>query len=161
MDKFKALVIMLWIVVLGSSVIDLYFDNKELTDEVEIYKNAYINLYANKEEQRETLERVEIASEIYSVEPQLLEAIERLETGNYTSEIYHNNNNTWGAFDGVNYLEFDSELQSTIELARTLKFNYIDMGLDTIEEIGEKYCPNDENWALKVKQIYEVLKDEE
>lgn len=106
------------------------------------------------------LNRVEIAGETYNLDPLMLEAIERLETGNYTSEIYHENYNTWGAFDGTNYLKFDSEMQSTIELARTLRFNYFDKGLDTLEKIGKVYCPTDEKWAEKVKEIYDELKGE-
>lgn len=97
------------------------------------------------------------AGELYDIDPKLLEAIERLESGNYTSNIYLTKNNTWGAFDGVSYKEFDSREQSTMELARTLRLYYYDAGLDTLEEIGSVYCPDNPNWAALVREIYEQL----
>ena len=97
------------------------------------------------------------AGELYDIDPKLLEAIERLESGNYTSNIYLTKNNTWGAFDGVSYKEFDSREQSTMELARTLRLYYYDAGLDTLEKIGAVYCPDNPNWPVLVREIYEGL----
>jgi hypothetical protein len=96
----------------------------------------------------------ELAEEIYGIEAELLEAIERLETGHYTSDVYKAKNNTWGARYNGEYKSFDSHKQSTLELARCLRFNYLNEGLTTLTEIGARYCPNDPKWASKVNSIY-------
>ena len=102
-----------------------------------------------------------IAGELYDIEPELLEAIERLETGHFTSLNYKNLMNSWGAYDSKNkvFITYDSHDQSTMELARTLRFHYFDEGLDTIEKISVVFCPNDsEHWAQQVNSIYKSLK---
>lgn len=96
----------------------------------------------------------ELAEEIYGIEAELLEAIQILETGHYTSTLYKTHNNTWGAMNGNEYKYFDSHEQSTLELARCLKYYYLDEGLTTLTQIGEKYCPEDPSWSEKVNQIY-------
>lgn len=159
MDKFKAFILMICVALFGSWIYDLHCENESLMKEVDLYRTAYIK-QLKKQDVQELKNVYQKAEEIYSVEAELLEAIERLETGNYTSDLYASKNNTWGAFDGYEYISFDSHEQSTVELARTLKFNYIDEGLQTIEEIGTKYCPTDENWAIKITQIYEEIKGE-
>ena len=104
-------------------------------------------------------EITQLAEEIYGVEAEFLEAIERLETGNYTSTLYKAQNNTWGAKGEQGYKYFDSHEQSTLELARCLKMYYFDEGLVTITQIGEKYCPEDPYWSYKVHDIYlELMK---
>lgn len=167
MDKFKALILMLFVAIIGSSICCMYFDNKELTqevsklkDEVKAYQKAYINLSTQREE-KEQKNIYEYAEKIYGVEAELLEAIERHETGNYTSDVYTENKNTWGAIDGTGYKVFDSYEQSTTELARALRFYYIDRGLDTIKKIATEFCPIDqEAWVDSVEQIYDGLKGE-
>ncbi|WP_407453517.1 hypothetical protein [Methanobrevibacter sp.] len=99
----------------------------------------------------------ELAEEIYGIEKELIIAIEKLESAHYTSTLYKTHNNTWGAFDGKEYKYFDSHEQSTLELARCLKYYYLDEGIVTLTEIGKKYCPEDENWASKVNAIYMEL----
>lgn len=101
--------------------------------------------------------RYELAGQIYGVDPCLLEAIEILETGHFTSNIYIFNNNTYGGKVNGEYLYYTSPLESTMELARLLKYHYFNQGLDTLEEIGAVYCPNSE-WASKVQEIYDELK---
>lgn len=110
--------------------------------EVEVEKNVY-----------------EYAEQLYGVEKELLEAIERLETGHYTSELYKEQFNTWGRMINGEPATFESHEQSTMELARHLKFNYFDKGYDTIEKISIKYCPsNHEEWAMIVTELYNQLK---
>ena len=96
----------------------------------------------------------EMAEKLYGIEAELLESIERLESKHYTSDLYKAKNNTWGAWDGYEYKSFDSHEQSTMELARCLRFNYLNQGLVTLTEIGEVYCPTDPEWASKVNAIY-------
>lgn len=102
--------------------------------------------------------RYEIASMVYEIDPYLLEAIERLETGHYKSPVFLNLNNSYGGRYNGEYLSYDSHLQSTMELARLLRFSYYNNGITDLNEIGKIYCPDDETWATKVKEIYNGLK---
>lgn len=162
MNKFKNFLI---VVLVGLSI-STTTSHFILTNQVNAMKEDMNELYI--ENQLLTYERncVELAyydyaGSIYDIEPELLESIERFETGHYTSDIYKTLNNSWGAFDGIQYKSFDSHRQSTIELARTLRLNYFNEGLDTIEEIAAKYCPGDkDNWSESVRIIYEGLKKE-
>ena len=95
----------------------------------------------------------------------LLVAISKHETGNWTSDLYKNNNNFGGIYNGreekfYSYKSKEEGLQAFVNL---LKNNYFGKGLNTIEEIGNKYCPigasNDPkgvnvNWIPKVTQYY-------
>lgn len=147
---------------------------KEKYEQIAAANEANIELFeqvkAENDELKERVEELEsqpepeidilqLAGELYDIDPKLLEAIERLECGNYTSTLYLEKNNTWGAYDSINgvYYTFDSREQSTMEFARSLRFNYFNHGLDTIEEIGAVYCPGSDTWAQKVRQIYEQL----
>lgn len=105
------------------------------------------------------LDNYDYAEMLYGVDADLLEAIERLETGHFTSELYLTQNNTFGANSGGEFFTYDSHGQSTMELARTLRFNYLNKGLDTLNEIAIVFCPDDwENWALNVERLYYEVK---
>ena len=104
------------------------------------------------------LDNYDYAEMIYNIDADLLKAIEILETGNFTSELYLTQNNTFGANVNGEYLTYESHGQSTLELARTLRFNYINKGLDTLQEINYVFCPDDLEWANKVEQIYYEVK---
>lgn len=93
-------------------------------------------------------------------------AISRWETGNYTSSAFKNKNNVGGMMckDGlINYNSLDEGIRAFV---KNLKNNYFDIGLDTIDKIKTKYCPdnakNDPNglnkhWLNGVKEIYNTL----
>lgn len=134
-------------------------ENIKLFEEVKAENDELKERVEELENQPEPeIDILKYAGELYDIDPKLLEAIERLESGNYTSNIYLTKNNTWGAYDSLNgvYYTFDSHEQSTMELARTLRYNYFNKGLDTLEEIEPIYCP-DGNWAVQVREIYEQL----
>lgn len=116
----------------------------EAKGEIVSLKSANANLVYEINNQP-VKEVYQLAEEIYGIEAELLMAIEILETGYYTSTLYKTHNNTWGAFDGKEYKSFDSHKQSTLELARCLRFNYLNQGLVTLTEIGKVYCPDDPN----------------
>lgn len=100
----------------------------------------------------------EIANRYYGVDTTLLRAIESHESAHYTSHIFISQNNSWGAMCSDGYLSFDSHEQSVMELARTIKYYYLDLGLDTIDKMAAKFCPDDaENWAKSVGELYEEL----
>lgn len=93
-------------------------------------------------------------------------AISRWETGNYTSKAFIEKNNVGGMMckDGlINYNSLDEGIHAFV---KNLKNNYFDIGLDTIDKIKTKYCPdnakNDPNglnkyWLNGVKEIYNTL----
>ena len=114
-----------------------------------------------KEKSKKVKEEIDIlkkAGDAYNIDPKLLEAIERLESGHYTSSVYKTMNNSWGAMDGDDFMYFDSPDESTMALARCLRTYYFDEGYDTIEKISKKYCPvNAEHWAEQISAIYSEL----
>ena len=111
-----------------------------------------------EEKVKEETTILEKAGDAYNIDPKLLEAIERLESGHYTSNVYKTMNNSWGAMDGDDFMYFDSPDESTMALAKCLRTYYFDEGYDTIEKISKKYCPvNAEHWAEQVSAIYSEL----
>ena len=94
-----------------------------------------------------------LAAKTYGVDYSMLYAIARLETGNFTSGLYLENNNPGGMRTSDGWLSYDSKLEGIMEMARLLKINYIDYGLTTPELIGPKYCPNSDTWATKVRAL--------
>ena len=106
----------------------------------------------------------------YGVEWQLAVAISKHETGNYTSYAFKTLNNVGGLmyWDGTkSALQSFNSLEKGIEkFISNLKYNYYDMGLDTIEEIQPKYAPvgaaNDPNglnqyWVKGVTNYYNSI----
>lgn len=132
---------------------DLLVREKEVKEEVVEEPNAGV------EETSADTDILAIAGAEYGIDPKLLEAIERLESGHYTSNLYLTKNNTWGAYNSAigDFYAFESREQSTMTLAKNLRLYYFDQGLDTLEEIGSKYCPGDPSWAAKVRSIMEAL----
>lgn len=121
-----------------------------------------INHLSAEMDKKAVLTHYEIAEEIYNVDKYLLMAIETLETGHFKSENYLKNNNTFGANVGNGYFYYDSHEQSTMELARLLRFSYFNKGLDTLEKINPVFCPTDSQWHVKVQKIYnELIEDYE
>lgn len=76
-----------------------------------------------------------------NVNPMLVAAIARHETGNGTSHAVKTLNNPGGLMGNNGLMRFNS-LESGIEkMIIVLKEYYIDQGLTTIEQIQKKYCP--------------------
>ena len=93
----------------------------------------------------------------------LIISISRHETGNWTSKAFKNNNNFGGIMTSKGLKNYDSYEEGLHDFVRILKNYYFDLGLDTIEKIGAKYCPvgaeNDPNglnqyWVSGVTAIY-------
>ena len=136
-----------------------------------------------QQEKKETTKKVEIVEEtkeliteekIYNraIEKGLTKnqalivvSISRHETGNWTSKAFNEKNNFGGimcngATEIKSYETFEEGLDDFI---RVLKTYYFDEGLETIAEIGAKYCPvgaeNDPNglnkyWVSGVSAFY-------
>lgn len=119
---------------------------------------SVIELNASLLEDYETI--FELAGYSYNIDPILLEAISRWETGHFKSDIYKEYNNAWGAMYQGKPIMFRNVEHSIIEMARTLRNNYINEGYTTIEQIGTKYCPDTHaSWSAGVRSLYEEIKE--
>lgn len=137
-------------------------EKEEITEELE---EVYIECYLD-----EVSCKIKRAADSYEVDWRLAVAIAKHETGVYTSDAFKNKNNVGGNFGYENgsyqLLTFDN-LESGIEyFINNLKVKYIDLGLDTIEEIQPKYAPinadNDPNrlnnyWVSGVTKYFNEL----
>lgn len=111
--------------------------------------------------------KIKDVAEYYGVDYNLAIAISIHETGRYTSKAFKELNNVGGNFSKGTLMYFDTLEDGIDFFVGNLKRNYIDMGLNTIEEIGNKYCPvgiNDigtnQYWIPRVTQYYNELKGE-
>ena len=99
-------------------------------------------------------EMFKVAANVYDLDFNLVYAITRLETGNFTSGLWLNSNNPGGIKSGSGWASYRSQFVGIMEMCRILRYGYIDQGLTTPEAIGKKYCPNSsEGWADKVNQL--------
>ena len=99
-------------------------------------------------------EMFKVAANVYDLDFNLVYAIARLETGNFTSGLWLNSNNPGGIKSGSEWASYRSRFVGIMEMCRMLRYGYIDQGLTTPEAIGKKYCPNSsEGWAEKVNQL--------
>ena len=110
--------------------------------------------------------KIKEVAEYYGVDYNLAIAISIHETGRYTSRAFKELNNVGGNFSKGSLMYFDTLEDGIDFFVGNLKRNYIDMGLTSIEEIGNKYCPvgindNGDNkyWVPRVKQYYNELEE--
>lgn len=68
-------------------------------------------------------------------------AISKWETGNYTSVAFRSKNNVGGMMCSSGLITYGSLEEGIIAFLNNLKYNYFDIGLDTLEKIQPKYCP--------------------
>ena len=88
------------------------------------------------------------------VDPIMAESICRLETGHGTSEAFTELNNFGGMTGSEGIMSFETKEEGLEAYIRMLEW-YYDDGLDTVEEIAERYCPaNKEEWIKLVSQLY-------
>lgn len=107
-----------------------------------------------KELSNQSLTRKEmfyLAAKVYKIDGDMLYAIAKHETGNFKSSLFINNNNPGGIKAGKGWAKYDSEFEGIMEMARLIRKNYYDYGLDTLEKIESKYCPDDSNWAEAIR----------
>ena len=99
-------------------------------------------------------EMFKVAANVYDLDFNLVYAIARLETDNFTSGLWLNSNNPGGIKSGSGWASYSSQFVGIMEMCRLLRYSYIDQGLTTPEAIGSKYCPDpSEGWADKVNQL--------
>lgn len=104
---------------------------------------------------------IKLACEKYDLDYRLAISIARLETANFTSDIYKENNNVGGmrVREGQ-WNRYNSLIQGVNAFVICLKDEYINQGLNTPELMQPKYCPtgDGEHWLEQVKII---MKEEE
>jgi hypothetical protein len=101
-------------------------------------------------------EMFDVAAEVYRVDPIMLYAIARHETGNFKSRLFVENNNPGGIKDSNSasgWASYGSEFEGIMEMARLIRRGYYNYGLDTPEEIGAKYCPDGTDWAGAIRRL--------
>lgn len=76
-----------------------------------------------------------------SVNPMLVAAIAKHETGNGTSSAIISLNNPGGLMGNNGLMKFNTLQDGLNKMIIVLKEYYIDQGLTTIEQIQKKYCP--------------------
>ena len=135
-------------------------------------KNAELESIAKTEELSNECTLDEVSCKIkkvaqdYDVDWRLAVAISMHETGKYTSVAFNDNNNVGGNFRNGSLMVFEDLDKGIDFFISNLKTKYIDLGLDTIEEISVKYDPigaeNDPNnlnqyWVSGVYKYYNEL----
>lgn len=110
--------------------------------------------------------KIKKVAQDYGVDWRLAVAISMHETGKYTSVAFNDNNNVGGNFRNGSLMVFEDLDKGIDFFISNLKTKYIDLGLDTIEEISVKYAPigaeNDPNnlnqyWVSGVTKYYKEL----
>jgi beta-N-acetylglucosaminidase len=105
----------------------------------------------------------------FNVNPMLVTAIIRHETGNGTSKMCINDNNPGGITNNSGFAKYPTLEDGIWAMCKLLKVEYIDKGRDSIETIGAKYCPigakNDPTginkyWIPLVTKYYEQIQKE-
>lgn len=157
--------------VLSSSIVEQV---ETLENEINIQNNkitqqeqeiARLNVVAKLNDIEKKIYNTSINSELTHEQAILVVAISKHETGNWTSSLYKNNNNFGGIYNSKDkkFYSYESNEKGLQAFVNLLKNNYFGKGLDTIEEIGSKYCPvgaeNDptgvnQHWVPKVTQYY-------
>lgn len=155
--------------------------SSSIVEQVETLENE-INIQDNQiTQQKQEIERLNVVVKLNDIEKKiyntsinseltheqaiLVVAISKHETGNWTSSLYKNNNNFGGIYNSKDkkFYAYESNEKGLQAFVNLLKNNYFGKGLDTIEEIGAKYCPvgaeNDptgvnQHWVPKVTQYY-------
>lgn len=105
------------------------------------------------------------ASGLTNEQSYLLLAISKHETGRWTSNLFNNNNNLGGIYNSKEqkFFKYQTRQDGIQAFVNLLKNRYFGKGLNTIEQIGNVYCPvgatNDPNnknihWIPTVTQFY-------
>lgn len=155
--------------------------SSSLVEQVETLQNEIDNLLTQIKAKDNEIARLQVIAKLNDTEKSiynksvesgltheqaiLLVAISKHETGNWTSDLYKNNNNFGGIYNGreEKFYSYNSKEEGLQAFVNLLKNNYFGKGLNTIEEIGNKYCPvgasNDpkgvnQHWIPKVSQYY-------
>lgn len=91
--------------------------------------------------------------EIYGVNSKLALGISKLETGNWTSGLFHSNNNFGGMMGSNGPLYFSSMDAGAKAFVKCVKW-YNNKGMTTVSSMASVYCPDSpQSWASKVESL--------
>jgi len=120
-----------------------------------------------------------MAGQKYKVNSMLMASIAIHETANGMSDVLKRCNNVGGINrrkgfpSSGRYAVYESVAEGIYDMAKLLRNNYLDKGLNDIESIGNKYCPlwdkdngkygmSNESWIPTITRLYaKILKDAE
>ena len=131
---------------------------KELNDLVMVNSKLQKELKLNNGTPREILK---IACEEYKIDYILAVSIARVETGNFTSELFLKHNNLGGLRNDYEWYKYNTLIEGINAYVSMLKLEYINKELDTPEKMQPKYCPGKDgkHWVSLVRKIMEEEKD--
>lgn len=98
-------------------------------------------------------EKIKLSCEKYGVDFSIALAIARLETGWFKSDAFKYRNNPGGMSRNEVPIYYPTIRKGVDYFVSNLKKNYFDIGLNTPDEIGKKYCPSNPKWASLVKEL--------
>lgn len=98
-------------------------------------------------------EKIRIACDIYGADYNITLAIGRYETGWWKSYACTVKNNPGGMSRNEVPIYYDTIDEGIDAWVQNLANNYFAMGLDTPEEIAEKYCPNNSGYASYLRKM--------
>lgn len=90
--------------------------------------------------------------EQYNVDYELALSISRLETGNYSSEVFKRNFNFGGLLGSNGYFTYQTVEDGAEAFVKLIKW-YTDNNMKTPHEIGRIYCPSSNTWGDVVCRI--------
>jgi len=136
----------------------------ETTEKVEEVKEEKITYNFNNEIESKIFNK-SIESGLTHEQAILVVSISRHETGNWTSNAFNNYNNFGGIMcnNATQIKRYNSYEEGLEDFIRVLKTFYFDLGLNSVAEIGAKYCPvgaeNDpsnlnQHWVSGVQSFY-------
>ena len=175
----KVTIIYLLVFNLGQDIYDIFKLNDKLNSVSTIVSTLNINsmpVNFNVEESKEEIcifdsiscQIAEKGKEIGLNEEQILIsiAISKWETGNYTSNAFITKNNVGGVMCDTGLRTYATLDDGIEHFLTNLKNNYFDIGLDTLEKIKPKYCPDNaendpkglnKNWLNGTNSILQEL----
>lgn len=98
-------------------------------------------------------QKIAIKCEEYNIPYDIPLAIARLETGWFKSDAFVYGNNPGGLSINEQPIYFNTLDEGIDRFVSNLSNNYFAIGLDTVEEIGQKYCPVNPDWANLVRSV--------
>ena len=104
---------------------------------------------------------IKIACDRYDLNYALAVSIARLETSNFTSDLFLQNNNVGGMRDlDGQWSSYKTLIEGVNRYVMCLKDNYVNQGLTTPELIQPKYCPTEEGGDNWLEQVKIIMKEE-
>lgn len=96
------------------------------------------------------------AADKYNIDWKLVPAISGVES-TFGKAIPYNSYNAYGWAGGEYY--FNSWEDSLEIVSRSLRANYYNRGLDSVEKISPVYCPPNKSWGAKVQYFMDKLEN--